>query len=178
MKKSCKLVTILCLVMMLYLLGSAAAFAADFTDVSEDAWYAGAVDRIVDAGLMGGVSQDSFALNMTMSRAMLDNVLYHHAGSPAVSGTDDFTDTDADAWYSHAVLWAAQEAVIGGYGDGRFGTNDDVSREQIVAMLWRDAGRPAVSGTTTFSDAAQVSDFAQTAVVWAQQNGIVSGRRR
>ena len=176
MKKSCKLVTIVCLVMMLCLLGSAAAFAADFTDVSETAWYAGSVDRIVDAGLMGGVSQDSFAPDMTMSRAMLANVLYRHAGSPAVSGTDDFTDTDADAWYSHAVLWAAQEAVIGGYGDGRFGTNDDVSREQIVAMLWRDAGRPAVSGTATFSDAAQVSDFAQTAVVWAQQNGIVSGR--
>lgn len=67
--------------------------------------------------------------------------LYRQAGSPAVSGSDAFTDTADGQWYSNAVLWASQQEIITGYG-GRFGTNDPVTREQLVTMLWRRAGSP------------------------------------
>ena len=68
-----------------------------------------------------------------MTRSMLATTIYREAGSPAVS--DAFTDTQEGAWYADAVLWASQEGVISGYGNGLFGTNDPVSREQIATIL-------------------------------------------
>lgn len=122
---------------------SVPAFAAvedtGFSDVPANAWYAEAVEYVRDNGLMSGTSSTTFSPNGTMTRAMLATTLYREAGSPSVSGTDAFTDTQDGAWYGDAVLWASQEGVVSGYGNGLFGTNDPVSREQIATILWRYA---------------------------------------
>ena len=118
----------------------AAESGGSFADVVPGVWYAGAVSYVYDNGLMSGISSSMFAPELSMSRAMLATVLYRMAGSPAVSGRDNFTDTENDAWYSEAVLWAQQNGYVTGYSSQTFGTNDPVTREQVATILWRYAG--------------------------------------
>jgi len=151
--------------------------AAGFSDVSADAWYSESVAYIQDNGIMSGTTETEFEPNASMSRAMLAMVLYRMEGSPAVSGTDNFTDTLNDAWYANAVYWASEQNLIGGYGNNLFGTNDPVSREQIATILWRYAKSPEIIGNTeSFADANIISNWATTAVEWAKENNIVGGK--
>ena len=156
---------------------AAAAAAEDtgFTDVPAGAWHADAVEYVRDIGLMSGTSATTFDPEGTMTRAMLATTLSRAAGSPSVSGSDSFTDTADDAWYADAVLWAAQQGVVGGYGNGLFGTNDPVTREQIAIILWRYAGSPAAEAGADFADEEDISDYAIQAVDWARANGVVNG---
>ena len=158
---------------------STTAFAAlddtGYADVDANAWYADAVVYCRDNGLMNGTSDTAFSPDETMTRAMLATVLYRLAESPAVSGSDSFTDTVEDSWYSPAVLWAAQNGIVTGYGDGLFGTDDPVTREQIAAIMWRYAGSPAAESGTDFADEDSISTYAAQAVDWAQAVGIING---
>lgn len=158
---------------------SVTAFAAvedtGFADVAAGAWYAEAVEYVRDNGLMSGTSATTFAPNDTMTRSMLATTLYREAGSPAVSGSDAFTDTQEGAWYADAVLWASQEGVISGYDNGLFGTDDPVSREQIATILWRYAGSPSADAGQDFEDESEIASYAAAAVDWARANGVVNG---
>ena len=159
---------------------NATAFAAlddtGYTDVDAGAWYADAVSYVTDNGLMGDTSSTAFSPEDAMTRAMLATVLYRAADTPAVTGTDDFTDTADGTWYADAVLWASQQGLVTGYGDGTFGTDDPVSREQIAAILWRYAGSPQAQDAQAFSDESTISAYAADAVDWARANGIVNGK--
>jgi len=124
---------------------------------------------------MSGTSATTFAPKDPLTRAMLATVLYRMSGSPAVSAPPAFTDAVANVWYSDAVSWAAKNSVISGYGSGTFGVNDSTTREQAVTILWHYAGNPESSGADDFSDAASISDWAKTAVRWANANGILDG---
>ena len=178
MKKWKQLLSSLMAAAML-LTGAPSAFAAvsdtGFADVAANAWYADAVEYVRDNGLMSGTSTTTFSPGGTMTRAMLATTLYREAGSPAVTGADTFSDTQAGAWYEDAVLWASQEGVVSGYGNGLFGTNDPVSREQIATILWRYAGSPSTSAGQDFADETAISAYASAAVDWARANGIVNG---
>ena len=155
------------------------AFAAGegtvFSDVAADAWYTDAVAYVRDNGLMGGTSDTTFEPEGTMTRSMLSATLYRLAGSPAVTGEDAFSDTEEGVWYTDAVLWASQQGLVGGYGNGLFGTNDPVTREQIAVLLWRYAGSPAAEAGADFADEGTISDYAAQAVDWARASGVVSG---
>lgn len=146
-----------------------------FADVAANAWYAQDVQYCHDNGLMNGTNEAIFSPDETMSRAMLATVLYRMAGSPPVTGTDAFPDTDAGQWYTNAVLWAAQRDIVGGYDDGLFGTDDPVLREQIATILWRYAGQPTTTATADFADEAAISPWAMDAVNWARTNGYING---
>ena len=147
-----------------------------FSDVAADAWYAGAVEYARDNGLMSGTGSATFSPNAATSRAMLATVLYRAAGSPAAEGTAAFSDVAADAWYADAVAWASENGIVSGYGNGLFGTNDPVSREQIATILWRYEGSPSAESGQDFADESAISGYASTAVDWARANGIISGR--
>lgn len=155
------------------------AFAAvedtGFADVDANAWYADATVYCRDNGLMSGTSGTTFSPDTAMTRSMLATVLYRLAGSPAVTGSDAFTDTSDGAWYSDAVLWASQEGIISGYGNGLFGANDPVTREQIATILWRYSGSPAAEAGAAFADADDIASWAVSAVDWARANGYVNG---
>ena len=155
------------------------AFAAGegtvFSDVAADAWYTDAVAYVRDNGLMGGTSDTTFEPEGTMTRSMLSATLYRLAGSPTVTGEDAFSDTEEGVWYTDAVLWASQQGLVGGYGNGLFGTNDPVTREQIAVLLWRYAGSPAAEAGADFADESAISDYAVQAVDWARASGVVSG---
>lgn len=135
----------------------AAASDAGFPDVDAGAWYAEAVSYCRDHGLMGGTSTAAFAPKEGMTRSMLAAVLYRMAGEPTVSAANPFTDVADGAWYTNAILWARQSGTITGYGDGRFGTNDPVSREQLAAILWRYAGTPEAAPGADFADESRIA---------------------
>lgn len=146
-----------------------------FTDVSAEAWYAGAVDYVREHGIMGGYGNGQFGPEDTLSRAQLAQILYNLEGRPAVSRQVTFSDVAADSWCAEAVAWASENGVISGYGGGIFGVNDPTTREQAVAILWRYGGSPESGSTADVSDAASVSTWAQEAVRWANAGGILNG---
>ena len=178
MKKMKQLLSSLLAVLML-LAVAPSAFAAvgdtGFSDVAVNAWYANAVEYVRDNGLMSGTGNNTFSPNTSTSRAMLAVVLYHLADSPAVSGSDSYTDTEEGAWYAQAVLWASQQGVINGYGGGLFGTNDPVTREQIATILWNYSGSPFDSRGQDFADEGSIASYASEAVDWVRANGIMNG---
>ena len=170
LKRIGAVLTAMALIFSLNLTAFAAVEDTGFSDVSADAWYADAVAYVRDNGLMSGTSTNTFDPEGTMTRAMLATTLYRAAGTPSVSGSDSFTDTADGAWYADAVLWASQQGVVGGYGNGLFGTNDPVTREQIAVILWRYAGSPATEPGTDFADEDNISGYAAQAVDWARAN--------
>lgn len=178
--RNLKRITALFLSFAITLALSLTAGAADgntgFTDVAADAWYADAVEYVRSSGLMNGTSATTFSPNSTMTRAMLATVLYRAEGSPAVTASADFRDVTADAYYADAVAWASESGVVSGYGNGMFGSNDPVTREQIAVILWRYEGSPAPLGESVpYADQASISSYAVTAVAWARENGIING---
>lgn len=170
----------LLLALALILTLSSTAFAAEdtgFSDIPAGSWYGDAVTYVQSNDIMSGVTDTAFHPEGTMTRAMLAAVLYRASGSPAVTGTDDFTDTSAEAWYADAVVWASRQGLVSGYGNGLFGTNDPVSREQIASIFWRYAGQPEATGTAApFADESRISSYALHAVHWARSSGIISGK--
>ena len=175
LKRMASILTTLALMLALSIPAFAAVEDTGFADVDANAWYADAAVYCRDNGLMSGTSGTTFSPDTAMTRSMLATVLYRLAGSPAVTGSDAFTDTADGAWYSDAVLWASQEGIISGYGNGLFGANDPVTREQIATILWRYSGSPAAEAGTAFADAGAIASWAVSAVDWARANGYVNG---
>jgi len=179
MKLFAKIVSGLLALTMIFGL-SLSALAADtytFSDVPAESWYAEAVHWCKENDVMNGTSDSEFSPNETMTRAMLATVLYRAEGSPAVgNGGDYFTDTKSGSYYSNAVSWAAETNLINGYGNGLFGTNDPVTREQLATILWRYADSPNGSDAETFADDSAIASYAKAAVTWARSDGIISGK--
>lgn len=147
-----------------------------FSDISPDAWYVGAVSYVVNNGLMGGCGNGEFSPNTNLTRAMLAQILYNSAGQPSVDPSNIYTDVDSSSWYSDAVVWATENNIVGGYGNGLFGTNDSITREQLAVMLWRYARSPdSTYELTGFHDAELTHDYAVTAMRWAVEQGIIAG---
>lgn len=151
-----------------------------FVDVAEKDWFYNAVSYAYENGLMSGTSATTFAPNDKLTRAMVAQVIYNLEGTPAVSGTQ-FTDVAAGMWYTNAITWAAQNGLVSGYGDGKFGPNDPVTREQLVVILNHYAQFKKMTATATgslaaFTDGATASDWAVNALVWAVDNGVMAGK--
>lgn len=175
LKRMISSVTVFMLALSLAVPVFAAVEDTGFADVDAGAWYADAAVYCRDNGLMSGTGDITFSPDGAMTRSMLATVLYRQAGSPAVTGSDDFTDTADGAWYADAVLWASQEGIVSGYGNGLFGGGDPVTREQIATILWRYSGSPAAGEGTPFADESDISSWAVSAVAWSCANGYVNG---
>ena len=148
-----------------------------FTDVKEGDWYYNAVKYVNQNGLMDGTSATKFSPRVNLTRAQFAQILYNAEGNPDVTWTDKFSDVKEGAWYANAVIWAAENNVLAGYANGTARPNSIVTREDLVSLLWRYAGKPAPTGTTLdFSDASKVSSYAKDALLWAVENKIISGR--
>lgn len=148
-----------------------------FSDVSIRDWYYDAVKFVNQNGLMNGIGNSLFAPNTQLSRAMLAEILYNKEGRPTVISGSTFEDVQPGLWYADAVAWASGKGVAAGYGNGLFGPDDDITREQIAVILYRYAGTPTPPNLLLdFSDADKVSAWAQDAVHWAVSQGILSGK--
>ena len=153
-----------------------------FTDIADNAWYADAVRYVYKHGLMAGTSATTFAPDVTTSRSMIATILWRMAGSPVVNYAMTYTDVAQGQWYSEAVRWATSEGIVGGYGNGLFGTNDPITREQFAAMLYRftqEQGYDVSIGENTnilsYTDVADLSEYAISAMQWAVGAGIING---
>ena len=152
-----------------------------YSDVVDTDWFYDAVRFVTEGGLMNGTGDDKFSPGIAMSRAMLVTVLYRLEGSPAVSGTIPFSDTKSNQWYSNAILWASQNDIVTGYGNGTFGLNHPVTREQAMTILYRYAKAKGLDVNESadlpkFDDMGDISDWALEAMKWAVDAGIVEGR--
>lgn len=147
-----------------------------FADVPAESWATDAVTFASAHELFSGTGEATFSPELSMSRAMLATVLYNLEGCPDQVLTSAFSDVNSDAWYAAGVSWAAANGITNGYGDGQFGPNDNVTREQLAAMLWRYMGSPAADEQVSdFMDADQASSYAMDALYWATANGILNG---
>ena len=152
-----------------------------FKDVKPGKWYTEAVDYVYTYELMNGMTDDTFAPNADMSRAMLVTVLWRAEGSPAPKGSAPFTDLKA-RWYKDAVAWAYENKIVNGITATSFAPDSSVTREQIAAIFYRFAGFKGrdVSGAadiTKFPDGSKVSKYARPAMSWAVADGLISGTK-
>ena len=147
-----------------------------FTDADSSAWYHDGVHYCVENGLMTGTSKTTFAPNRATTRGMIVTILWRLAGSPIAGSPTEYTDVNPEDWYGQAIGWADGAGVVTGYGGGRFGPDDSITREQMAAMLWRYAGCPEAEGDlAAFADGAQTSSWAQPAMIWAVNQGLMTG---
>ena len=167
--------------------GGAGCPSRAFTDLSAamnddpDIWYHEAIDYALSNKLMEGMGNGIFAPDRSLSRAMMVQVLYNMEGRPEYSDNKPFDDVDAADWYAPAVLWAAENSVVEGYGNYKFGPNDDVTREQMAAILYRYARFKGVDVSAQgdlrqFSDGAMTSDWAVEEMRWAVAAGMMEGK--
>lgn len=149
---------------------------AAFTDADRSAWYHDGIHYCVEQGLMVGTSETAFSPNSATTRGMIVTILWRLEGSPLVSTSLNYDDVKPEDWYGEAVRWADDAGVVTGYGNGKFGPNDPITREQMAAMLWRYAGSAKVNGILpSFADGAQISSWAQPAMIWAVEQGLITG---
>ncbi len=152
-----------------------------FTDVSGSyKWAANSVDFMYMNDIIKGNNTKNpklFGPGAKMTRAMLVTVLYRAAGEPSVTGiTNKFTDNKQGKYYYNAVLWASNKGIVNGATATTFDPDGNITREQMAAILYRYAGSPSVTGSLSgYSDQAQVSSFAVTAMQWAVGSGIITG---
>lgn len=149
-----------------------------FTDLDADAWYHEGVDYALTNGLMNGVGSGKFEPDGQLTRAQLVTVLYRAAGEPDTGKqVNPFTDVADDAWYTKAVIWAANNGIVNGVAKNTFAPDDSITREQIATMLYRYAGAEAAKEDklSAFPDAAKVSDWAKEALNWAVASGLING---
>ena len=146
-----------------------------FVDVPASAYYADAVKWAVEKGITTGTSATTFSPEASCTRAQMVTFLWRAAGSPAPKATTTaFTDLDKSAYYYDAVLWAVEKGITTGTSATTFSPNATVTRGQTVTFLYRFAGQPAVSGSSSFTDV-NSSDYYAAAVQWAKEQGITSG---
>ena len=151
-----------------------------FSDTANH-WAAESIAFCAMRELFKGVGDGRFAPDAPMTRAMFATVLYRIAGMPAVNGTNSFYDVAAGQWYTNAILWGQSTGIINGYGNGFFGTNDLVTREQMCVMLsrylqWAGYELQAAAAAKQFSDNAQIADWAAESVRFCQIHGLINGR--
>ena len=151
-----------------------------FNDVSANDWFASAVDYVTGKGMMNGTADNTFSPKAHTTRGMVVTVLYRLENQPSTSAAS-FTDVASGAYYANAVAWANANGIVSGYGSGKFGPNDKVTREQLAAILYRYAQykKYDVSGAKSldgYTDAQSVSSYAVPALQWANAAGIVTGK--
>jgi hypothetical protein len=129
---------------------------------------------------MQGTGDGLFSPNLPVTRGMLVTMLYRLNGSPEVTADLPFADVDPDSWYYAAIRWAYENGIILGISDTEFGAGLDITREQLVTILYRYALKRGLVGEydvtlDDFADKDQISPWAAEAMLWAKAEGIISG---
>ena len=155
--------------------------AFPFTDVKSTAWYYNAVKYVYENNLMAGTGDTTFDPEVSLTRAMTAQILYNLEDKPEVDEEATFSDmTEAPTWSVDAIAWAQDTGVVAGMGDNEFAPNAKVTREQFAQMMYNYAKYKKYDLTKTgdlskFPDDGSVSDWAETAMSWANGNGLING---
>ena len=151
-----------------------------FTDIPSNAWYFNAVKFTYTNNMIKGLNDYTYGPSANLTRGMLVTILWRMEGNPKAT-SDLFTDVSASQYYYNAVNWAASNKIISGYGEGKFGPNDNITREQLAVILrnyaqFKKKNVSARTDLTKFADNARISSYAKDAVSWAVANKIISGK--
>lgn len=152
-----------------------------FEDVQEDDWFVDAIYSAVNNGWFAGTSNTTFSPNIGTTRGMIATVLHRMENGPATSAVSIFDDVVSGMYYGSGVHWAQVNSIVSGYGNGKFGPEDNITREQMAAILYRYAQFKGydVSKTASldgFIDGGTTSDYAKAPMAWAIANGLISGK--
>ncbi|MDY3992674.1 MAG: S-layer homology domain-containing protein [Evtepia sp.] len=152
-----------------------------FTDVGPGDWFLENVKYVYEKGLMNGTGETTFSPQSTTNRAMIVTILHRLEGTPAPGAQAPFTDVPAGQYYAEAVAWAAANGIVNGTSDTTFAPLNNITREQMAAILYRYAQYKNydVSGSadlSAFTDATSISDYAVSALQWAVEAGLINGK--
>ena len=151
-----------------------------FRDVIVSDWYYSSVKYTYQNGIISGATSTEFRPNAKITRGMIVTILWRMEGSPKVTGVKDFTDVKGQYYYD-AVRWAAKYGVVNGYGDGRFGPNANITREQLATILcnyakYKKKYTNSTVNTSKYKDWYKVSSYAKPSLQWAIAKGVVTGK--
>ena len=156
-----------------------------FDDVMPGQWYYSAIEYVVENGYFNGISEELFAPDSPMTRAMFVTVLGRFAGVEHAEGKaaiSVFVDVEPGSYYCEYVGWAVENGIVQGYSANIFGYADYVTREQVAVFLYRyakmvglDVTIDRIATTQTFNSGSNASPWALNAVVWAMNKGIMRG---
>ena len=154
-----------------------------FSDVKENSWYTESVYYCQDKGYMAGKSNNKFDPGGTVTRATITQVLYAMEGKPDVKKAAGFKDLKSGAWYVDSVNWAASIGIVSGYSKVKFGPDDPITRQQMVAIMYQYAKYKKYDTSENgdiykFKDAGSVTKYAVTPMKWAVGHGIISGTNK
>jgi len=154
-----------------------------FDDLDVEEWYHLNTDYVIENGLFNGTAEKTFTPNGNMTRAMLVAVLYRAEGEPATNRSIPFSDVDMGMYYANAVSWAKQNGVIMGVSENEFAPEDNITREQIAAIIHRYAqykGYDVSVGEDTnilsYDDYEKISEYAIYSMQYAVGCGLIKGR--
>ena len=173
-----------CVLLILAMLPSffCAGAGVSFQDVKRNGWYYPAVEYTVDKGYMQGTGRKRFEPDSTVSRAMLATIIYRMSGSSKRFSSPSFRDNKVGQWYFDGVEYCYSKGIVNGYGNGRFGVNDTLLREDMMAMFYRFAVKMGYTDAAvdknplqSYSDRNKVSAYAVTSINWCLSHGVVDG---
>ncbi len=151
-----------------------------FDDVPENEWYYDAVYDVAKKGLMNGTGERIFEPNSGTTRGMIITTLFRLSREPKIEFQHNFPDVPENEWYTDAVKWGTKKGIILGYEEGNFGPDDIITRQQLVAMIYRfskykgydTTGRMNLSG---FEDEQEMYDYAKEPFEWTVSTGLIEG---
>ena len=152
-----------------------------FDDVNENDWFYNAVKYMKDNRYMSGTTETTYSPSSKLTRGMLVTILHNMEGKPKATGTSKFADVqNKNMYYYSAVLWASSNKIVNGYSNGKFGADDNITREQLAVMLsnyckYKGKYKATNANYSKFSDSGKISGFAKTGMNWAVANNIVNG---
>ena len=151
-------------------------------DFPEVQWYRDGVGYVLKNSLITDYGNGYFGPDGAASREVAINALWQMGDRPEAAAAELFSDVSAETHYMDAICWARENAIACGYGNGIFGPEDTLTREQLVTMLWHYAmykGYDVSVGEDTnilsYADALDISEYAISAMQWACGAGLPVG---
>ncbi len=151
------------------------------TDVAVDSWQYPYVSFAYERGIMNGKSATYFGVNDALTRSEFATILYAYSGKPACTYRQIFGDVKESDWFGKSVTWAYDNGVVSGYNTGLFGSEDPITREQLILMLYKFAGTLGWDMSYTkgnlnsYADKSKISGYAYDAMDWAVYHGLITG---
>lgn len=184
-KKALSLILSAAMALSLTIVPVSAVSVSNFSDVSSDSWYYDSVSYVAERDYMNGTSATTFEPNGNMTRAMFATVISRVAGAEVDnSAVSEFTDVESGKWYTGAIEWGVENDLLNGYGNGLFGTNNSITRQDICTLTQRFLNWYCEQNNCTlavdpkvesFTDAASIADYAKEAVEFCRDAGLLTG---
>ncbi len=184
-KKALSLILSAAMALSLTIVPVSAVSVSNFSDVPSDSWYYDSVSYVAEKDYMNGTSATTFEPNGNMTRAMFATVISRVAGAEVDnSAVSEFTDVESGKWYTGAIEWGVENDLLNGYGNGLFGTNNSITRQDICTLTQRFLNWYCEQNNCTlavdpkvesFTDAASIADYAKEAVEFCRDAGLLTG---